>query len=55
MCIIMTVKKDSINLDAFAAIVHAAEMGIPFEEYMNKVSDYGRKRVRMIQKGLKND
>jgi hypothetical protein len=51
----MTIKKDSINLDAYAAILHSAESGIPFEDYMNKVSDYGRKRIRMITKGLKNE
>ena len=48
----MTIKKDSVELDAFAAILHAAENGVPFEQYMKRVSDYGRKRIRMISKDL---
>lgn len=49
----MTAKKISRELDAMSCILHAAETGIPFEEYMKSVADYGRKRIRMIQKGLK--
>jgi len=48
----MTIKKDSVELDAFSAILHAAENGVPFEQYMKRVSDYGRKRIRMISKDL---
>jgi hypothetical protein len=49
----MTAKKIPVELDAYSCILHAAECGISFEDYMHKVSDYGRKRIRMIQKGLK--
>lgn len=49
----MTAKKNSIELDAYACILHAAEKGISFEEYLSKCSDYGRKRIRMISKNLK--
>ena len=49
----MTKKKIGKELDAFACIQHAAELGQPFEEYMESVTDFGRKRIRMIQKGLR--
>ena len=49
----MTAKKISKEPDAMACILHSAESGVPFEEYMKSVADYGRKRIRMIQKGLK--
>ena len=49
----MTTKKDSVELDSYSCILHAAERGVSFEDYMKKVADYGRKRIRMIQKGLK--
>ena len=48
----MTAKKLSTELDAYACILHAAETGCSFEEYMKRVGNYGRKRIRMIQKGL---
>jgi len=51
----MTAKKDCVNLDAYACILHAAEMGIPFESYMAKVCDYGKKRIRMISKGMEEE
>lgn len=49
----MTAKKISTELDAYSCILHAAEKGIPFEVYMDHVRDYGRKRIRMISKSLK--
>lgn len=49
----MTRKQDPVELDAYACILHAAQRGVSFEEYIRKVADYGRKRIRMIQKGLK--
>jgi len=49
----MTTKKDSVELDAMSCILHSAEAGVAFETYMHRVTDYGRKRIRMIQKGLK--
>lgn len=48
----MTKKQDPKELDTMSCILHAAEAGVPFEEYMKKVTDYGRKRIRMISKGL---
>ena len=44
----MTTKKNSVELDAYSVILHAAEKGIPLEDYIAKVSDYASKRVRMI-------
>jgi hypothetical protein len=49
----MTTKKDSMTLDTMSCILHAAEQGVPFEAYMQRVTDYGRKRIRMISKELK--
>lgn len=49
----MTVKKPGKELDAMSCILHAAELGVSFEDYMHSVTDYGRKRIRMIQKNLK--
>lgn len=49
----MTQKKNSKELDAMSCILHSAELGVPFEEYMHLVTDYGRKRILMISKGLK--
>ena len=49
----MTAKKDSMALDTMACILHAAERGVSFETYMDRVRDYGRKRIRMISKDLK--
>lgn len=48
----MTAKKDSMALDTMSCILHAAEQGVSFETYMNRVRDYGRKRIRMISKDL---
>ena len=41
----MTTKKDSMALDTMSCILHAAEQGVGFETYMQRVCDYGRKRV----------
>jgi len=49
----MTTKKDSMALDTMSCILHAAEQGVAFETYMKRVEDYGRKRIRMISKDLK--
>jgi hypothetical protein len=49
----MTAKKDCKALDTMACILHAAEQGVGFEEYLDRVRDYGRKRIRMISKDLK--
>ena len=49
----MTTKKDSMALDTMSCILHAAEQGVAFETYMHSVTDYGRKRIRMISKELK--
>ena len=48
----MTTKEDSMALDTMSCILHAAEQGVAFETYMDRVRDYGRKRIRMISKGL---
>ena len=44
----MTAKKNSIELDAYAIIVHAAERGVAIDEYVARVHDYASKRLRMI-------
>lgn len=49
----MTLKKDAMALDTMSCILHAAEQGVSFESYMDRVRDYGRKRIRMIAKELK--
>ena len=49
----MTAKQDRVALDTMSCILHAAEMGVSWEDYCEKVLDYGRKRIRMISKGLK--
>lgn len=49
----MTQKQNPVELDAMGCILHAATQGVAFEDYMEKVADYGRKRIRMIQKGLR--
>ena len=52
----MTVKKDSVELDAYMCIVHAAERGVTLNEYMNKVNVYAHKRLNMVVgKREKND
>jgi|APCry1669189101_1035198.scaffolds.fasta_scaffold987350_1 hypothetical protein len=51
----MTTKKDCVALDTMSCILHAAEQGVSFEIYMHRVTDYGRKRIRMIGKGLKGE
>jgi len=48
----MTAKQNPVEIDAMNAIMHSAQLGVPFETYMKRVADYGRKRIRMIQKGL---
>ena len=49
----MTSKKDQKELDAMQCILHSAELGIRFEDYIDKIADFGRKRIRMISKELK--
>ena len=49
----MTTPKDRVSLDTMSMIQHSAEMGVSWEEYCKKICDYGRKRIRMISKGLK--
>ena len=51
----MTTKKDSMALDTMSCILHAAEQGESFESYMDRVRDYGRKRIHMIARELKHE
>lgn len=48
----MTRKQDPVELDAYACILHSAERGVSFEDYIKKVADRGRKKIRTIQRGL---
>lgn len=45
----MTKKQVPTELDAYAVILHAAQNGIPLDEYIDKVRDYARKRIRMLK------
>jgi hypothetical protein len=45
----MTKKQIPTELDAYAIILHAAQQGIPLDEYVKKVSDYAHKRIRMLK------
>ena len=51
----MTKKLNPYELDAFALINHAAQEGVPLEEYTDRVTQYARKRVRMICKGMREN
>lgn len=51
----MTRKQDPVEIDTMSCILHAAQSGVAFEEYIRRVTDYGRKRIRMISKGLKEE
>jgi hypothetical protein len=45
---IMTKKQDPLELDSYACILHAAQRGVTFKEYVKKVEDFGCKRLRMV-------
>jgi hypothetical protein len=45
----MTKKLISTELDAYAVILHAAQSGVPLDEYLDKVKDYAHKRIRMLK------
>ena len=47
----MTSKQNPIEIDAYALIMHAAQKGEPFDKYVDRVKDYGKKRIRMIARG----
>jgi hypothetical protein len=51
---IMTKKQDSVELDAYNCILHAAQRGVTFKAYVKKVEDYGSKRLRMLT-GVKEE
>ena len=51
----MTAKQDPFKVDAMNCIHHAAELGMPIDRYTAKVTDYARKRIRMISKGLSDE
>jgi hypothetical protein len=44
----MTKKQNSVELDAYACILHAAQSGVTFKVYVKKIEDYGSKRLRMV-------
>jgi len=44
----MTKKQDPVELDAYACILHAAQRGVTFKQYVKKIEDYGCKRLRMV-------
>ena len=45
----MTKKQIPTELDAYNIIQHAAQMGIPLDDYIDRVRDYANKRVRMLK------
>ncbi len=48
----MTTKLNPVEIDAYSLIMHAAQKGESFDKYVERVKDYGRKRIRMISKGV---
>ena len=46
----MTTKLNPVEIDAYSQIQHAAQKGEGFDKYVERVRDYGRKRIRMISK-----
>jgi hypothetical protein len=51
----MTRKRNPIVLDIDSCILHAAQTGIPYEEYMKRVERDGRKKIRILIRGLQNE
>jgi hypothetical protein len=49
----MTRKQNPILLDIDSCILHSAQTGIPFEEYVERVARDGRKKIKVMVKGLK--
>jgi len=49
----MTRKQNPIILDTDSCILHAAQTGVPFEEYMHRVTRDGRKKINRLMEGLK--
>ncbi len=49
----MTRKQNPIVLDIDSCILHAAQTGTPFEEYIERVARDGRKKVSVLARGLK--
>ena len=48
----MTAKQNPIILDIDSCILHSAQTGIPFEEYMKRVTRDGRKKIKRMIDGL---
>jgi hypothetical protein len=48
----MTAKQNPYEIDAMACIMHAAQEGVPIDTYTKRVTDYARKRIRMVAVGV---
>ena len=48
----MTAKQNPIVLGIDSCILHSAQTGIPFEEYMKRVTRDGRKKIKRMIEGL---
>jgi hypothetical protein len=48
----MTKKQNPIILDVDMCILHAAQTGVPFEEYAKRVARDGRKKIHKLAEGL---
>ena len=45
----MTKKLNPVELDAYQIIAHAAQAGMSLNEYVKRVDDYAKKRIRMLK------
>lgn len=45
----MTKKLNPVELDAYQIIAHAAHAGMSLNEYVKRVDDYAKKRIRMLK------
>lgn len=45
----MTRRQIPTELDAYSIILHAAQNGVPLDDYITKVKDYAHKRIRMLK------
>lgn len=45
----MTKKLNPVELDAYQIITHAAQAGMSLDDYVKRVDDYAKKRLRMLK------
>jgi hypothetical protein len=42
----MTAKQDPYEIDAYNAILHAMQLGVSIDNYLNRVKDVASKKIR---------